>query len=72
MEDRKLIQYLKNKYRGLREEDLHQGNPEYSCCICGNENCEYIGDISHCCPDSIPATEEQFSFRYNFLETRED
>lgn len=61
-----LIQKILSKYRGLRKEDLPQGNIEYACVICGNEDCPNCGQPNKCCHNCTPITEEQFAKRYKF------
>lgn len=54
------------KYRGLREEDLPDGNAYYACITCNNKNCKYMGKPKCACPNHIDATEEEFAKRYDF------
>lgn len=65
-EHRDVVDQLVQLYRGLREEDLPVMCPEYSCIICGKEDCPFIGTPRKFCDKHTYATEEQFSKRYPF------
>jgi len=54
------------KYKGLRKEDLHEMNPSYSCVICANTNCPYVGQPGKCCPDHQNISVRDFVKRYDF------
>lgn len=64
-EDRKKIM---QKYRGLREEDLPEGNCYYACITCGKNDCELVGKEKGACPDHIDVSEEEFALRYDFVK----
>jgi hypothetical protein len=63
--DIEFIDELCQKYRGLQTKDLEPMNPGYSCVICKNYLI-CLGDVSSSCPDSDPATEEEFAAQYDF------
>jgi len=66
------IQKVLDEYRGLREEDLDEMNPEYSCVICEkfySESCPvrkiYI-DVKGCCPEHDHLNIDTFAAKYDF------
>lgn len=61
------IQELLKNFRGLRKEDLEPMNPEYSCIICKNPTCGYVGTPGRSCMYHERTTEEEFALRYKFL-----
>lgn len=78
-----IIANIKNKYRGIRVEELNELNPSYSCIICAHlHSCVEIARISSsgllrldgkagigkCCPKCIQVSEPVFARRYDFGE----
>ena len=61
-----LIEFLLEKYKGLRIKDFQQGNESYSCVICGDKECEKVGVLSSACERHQAVSIEEFVARYDF------
>ena len=57
---------LKEKYRGLRIEDLDLLNPSYSCVICANTQCDAHNQPQRCCKNHVVVEESEWARFYNF------
>ena len=63
---RQNIQSLLNRYRGLREEDLNDLNPAYSCVLCGCYTCKHHNQPKKGCLSQRPIAENEWAEFYIF------
>ena len=66
----RVIEQLLEKYSGLRQEDLCEINPKYSCVICADTLCMYHNSINHSCQFCVPATKIQWMMFYDCYKNK--
>lgn len=64
--DYERLDFISQKYRGIRKVDLCPMNTMYSCIIC--KKFAICGRIGGACPEHKPMSEEEFAQQYDFKE----